>query len=158
MAAPLPGNPPGGPGRGGYGYGGLPGQGGGGRALGGGVYSVTAHLRALPSKSPWPMTPRSDLTPSPGPQFWNPYGSVEGFEHYQHPLLRWGRGGDTFPGGRPDLTGFPDVSRVQEISNAQRAMRGQGLFSPRGMGQGLEAQNPDILALLRERLGMGGGY
>lgn len=103
-------------------------------------------LGALPARRPVP-----DIPP---PNYQNPYRDIEGFENYQHPLLRWGRG-DTFPGGRVDLSGFPSHDRVQQISDAQRALRGQSLLAPRVMGRGLSAQNPDILELLRERLGMG---
>jgi len=161
MAAPAPGIGGAGPapGRGGPpgGIGGGRGYGGGGQALGGNIYSIPGKLRATPSKSPYPFGVNPNPTPYPGQQYWNPYGSVEGFQNYHHPLLQWGRG-DVFPGGTPDLTGFPSVPRVQEIANAQNALRGQGLFAPRGQGQGLQAQNPDIMSLLRQRLGMGGGY
>lgn len=141
------------PGRGGTQPGGI-----GGRSLGGGVYAVPAMLRGgRPPKAPLPYNPNPTLNPDPGNHYWNPYGSVEGFQNYHHPLLKWGRG-DVFPGGRPDLTGFPSVSRVQEIANAQKAMAGQSLFAPRTGGTGITAQNPDILALLRERLGLGASY
>lgn len=148
MAAPFPGISGPAPGGGGY----L--NPGGGRNIGGGTYSIPAQLRVQPGRSPRPLQPQFPQTIDYGHHFWNPYGSVEGFENYHHPLLKWGRG-DVFPGGRPDLTGFPSVPRVQEIADAQNALRGQGMFAPRAMGRGLMSQNPDILQLLRERLGMG---
>jgi hypothetical protein len=94
----------------------------------------------------------------PGGGYQNPYHSVEGFENYRHPLMRYGRGGDVFNEQPPNLErlGFPPIERVQEISRAQKALMGQSVFAPRSRGgQGLQAQNPDIMALLRERLGMG---